>query len=253
MIRMLWGILSLLLLFCFSCATLPSKPTVVEGAPTTRSFIIVIDPGHDLSNAGTTGVRFIDEVHYNDALALAVQKHLESSGRFQAYLTRAPEQNKSLRERIDAAKKLGANLFLSIHHDSAQEKYLQKIEKNGKSGWKTKTHLQGYSLFVSSENAHYTDSIRFATLLGEELRKIGRIPSLHHAERIAGESHELLNPEKGIYRYDTLAVLQKTAMPAVLLEAGLIVDSADEAYLRDARNQQQMAEAISRAIHRFWF
>jgi N-acetylmuramoyl-L-alanine amidase len=214
--------------------------------------VIAIDPGHDEAHPGTSGARGIAEVAYNDALAAAVKLRLDSDGRYQAVLTRSPGQAATLRERIDAAERIRADLFLSVHHDSAQEKYLRRITKDGKAGWETTVPIQGYSLFVSSENGSYEESIRLARLLGEELNRIGRPPSLHHAEPIAGESRELLRPEVGVYRYDTLAVLQKTRMPAVLLEAGLIVDIRDEAYLSDPRNQERMAAAIAAAIGRFF-
>jgi N-acetylmuramoyl-L-alanine amidase len=56
---------------------------------------------------------------------------------------------------------------------------------------------------------------------------------------------------RGIYRFDDLVVLKRTAIPAVLLEAGVITDPVDEAYVSSDANQAQIAEAIVSAVRRY--
>lgn len=219
-----------------------------------KKRIIVIDPGHDFENPGTTGVRFIEEVKYNDELALKVKQQFDyqRDNHWSVILTRSPGQTATLRQRIDFANQQSANLFISIHHDSAQEKYLKQIKSGNKTGWETVNPISGYSLFVSKDNERFDKSYEIAVILGNALRNLGRNPSLHHAEKIAGESRELLDKENGVYRYDTLAVLQKTKMPAVLIEAGLIVDRKDESFLSSPSNQELMAEAITKAVFQYF-
>jgi len=90
-----------------------------------------------------------------------------------------------------------------------------------------------------------------ARLLGEELGKLGRKPSLHHAEPITGEGRQLLDSNLGIYRYDDLAVLKNSNIPAILLEVGVIVDQADEAYVASSEHQDSIATAILAAFLKF--
>ena len=53
-------------------------------------------------------------------------------------------------------------------------------------------------------------------------------PSLHHAEPIEGENREVIDRLNGVYRFDDLVVLRSAAMPAVLLEAGIIKHREEE-------------------------
>lgn len=91
--------------------------------------------------------------------------------------------------------------------------------------------FSGYSLFISAKNADPQGSLRMARLLGSELRQRCPLPTRHHAEPIAGEGQDLVDPDRGIYRFDDLVVLKASRMPAVLVEAGIIVNRSDEAVL----------------------
>lgn len=212
-----------------------------------RPLRIVIDPGHTPSRGGALGVRGIYEVRYNDALAAKVCVALRSAG-FTPILTRAPGEEMTLDERARFAGGQHADLFLSLHHDSAQLRYLEKIVVDGRDAYRTTKPIQGYSLFVSRINPQFAKSYRFAALLGNEMRAMGRTPSPHHAEPIAGENRELLDAKLGIYRFDDLVVLKKNAVPAVLLEVGVITDPVDEANISQEANQARIVEGIVSAV-----
>ena len=147
------------------------------------------------------------------------------------------------------ANRANADLFLSIHHDSAQLHYLHKTTVNGKTAYQTIKPIRGYSLFVSQKNPQFRKSLLFAEQIGSQLSfTSNRKPTLHHAEKIAGENRELLDAKLGIYRFDDLVVLAKTKIPAVLLEVGVIVDADDEAYVNNPQHQKTMINAISNAV-----
>ena len=215
-----------------------------------RPVRIVIDPGHTPSQGGAVGVRGIREVQYNDRLVSQLVQALTLAG-FDVALTRGPTENVSLEARAQYANARQADLFLSIHHDSAQLQYLEKTKAGDLDAYRTTRSIAGYSIFVSQRNPRFAQSYAFAQMLGEEMRKLGRAPTLHHAESIAGESRELLAPDLGIYRFDDLVVLRQTVMPAVLLEAGVIVDPADEGYVSDPGNQARMVHAVVVAVRRY--
>lgn len=77
---------------------------------------------------------------------------------------------------------------------------------------------------------------------------VGFTPSLHHAEKISGEGRELLDPKKGIYVFDDLVVLKTAAMPAVLLECGIIVNRQEELRLDSPEYQDKMVMAVTAGI-----
>ena len=163
-------------------------------------------------------------------------------------LTRQSGQEMALGQRPALANRLKADMFLSIHHDSAQLQFLEKKQTENGEVYEATRPIRGYSLFVSGQNPQFRNSYCLAESLGEEILALGRPPTLHHAEAVEGENRPLLHQRLGIYQYDGLAVLRKTAMPAVLLEAGVLVDRTDEAYVSNPHNQQALVEAVTRAL-----
>ena len=62
----------------------------------------------------------------------------------------------------------------------------------------------------------------------------------------------MLDARLGIYRFDELAVLARTQVPAVLLEVGVIVDDDDERYVTADANQEALCQAILRALQGYF-
>jgi N-acetylmuramoyl-L-alanine amidase len=80
----------------------------------------------------------------------------------------------------------------------------------------------GYSVFVSKQNPHYRESLRFARMVGNQMASKELQFARQYDQWFMGKyQRELLDIEAGVYRYDQLVVLRMTKMPAVLLESGL--------------------------------
>lgn len=225
------------------------EPACPEAVSNAQSFVIVLDPGHDPEKGGALSATGEKEVFYNDRLAEAIKKALETMTSVK--LTRNPGEVLGLHERSETANRLGAHLFISVHHDSAQEKYLKRTDDPKSPRVETIVPIRGFSIFVSGRNSEYDRSLEFARLLGRELRRTGRSPSLHHAEKIAGENRPVLDAELGLYRFDELLVLRESQSPAILFEAGVIVDPVDEQFVSDRENISQTARAIKKAVAEF--
>lgn len=243
---------SVQVLWCLCAFFAGAAPSGAADKPRTAPtpFVMVLDPGHTPKQAGALGAKGIHEVTYNDALSAKLAKALQATG-VQVMLTRTPTEEISLDARAELANARHADLFLAVHHDSAQLKYLTKTEVNGAAAYQTIQPIAGYSIFVSQRNPQFAQSQQFALLLGQELRTLGRPPTLHHAEPIPGENRELLDAQLGIYRFDDLLVLRKTTVPAVLLEVGVIVDAADEKYVADGTKQDAIVQAVVAAVEKF--
>ena len=133
----------------------------------------------------------------------------------------------------------GADLFVSIHHDSVQERYLPVAAK-----------FAGYSLFVSRRNPRAKEALACASAIGERLRAAGLVASRYHADPVLGESRPFADEANGVHWYDNLAVGHTATMPSVLVEAGVIVNRDEEARMRDPKVQAAIAAAVAEGAAR---
>jgi N-acetylmuramoyl-L-alanine amidase len=212
----------------------------------TQTPLIAVDVGHSLARPGATSARGTSEFVFNRALAEVVEQQLRDRGS-RTRLIGADGDIDTLTDRSAAAAAAGAALLVSIHHDSVQPRYLSTWRVNGQKR-RFSDRFSGYSLFVSRRNPQTQASLACARAVGTALRNAGFTPSLHHAEPIRGEGRPLADASLGVYYFDDLVVLRTATMPAVLLEAGIILNRADETRLRDPRTQQRLALAVGEGV-----
>ncbi len=219
-------------------------------ACSSNDVVIGIDIGHTKKQSGAISARGVPEFVFNQSLATVIANELAAAGMTRGFLINADGRIGSLEDRPAEALLHHADLFLSVHHDSVQPQYLLPwIVNRARRLYSDRFH--GYSLFVSNKNPAYSDSLRFASLIGSEMLKRGFSPTLHHAEPISGENRLLLNRELGIYQYNDLVVLKKSELPSVLIEAGIIVNRDEESNLTEPAYQAQIAAAIVSAAQAF--
>jgi N-acetylmuramoyl-L-alanine amidase len=106
----------------------------------------------------------------------------------------------------------------------------------------------GFSLFVSRANPGLSTSLACASALGAALRRAGFTPSLHHAEPIPGENRPFADRLNGVYYFDDLVVLKTATQPALLLEAGIIVNRTEEVMLQQPAVHTTIAAAIAAVL-----
>jgi N-acetylmuramoyl-L-alanine amidase len=214
----------------------------------TERPLIAIDVGHSRSRPGAVSARGEPEFAFNRGLALAVERVLRDHG-FRTRLIGEQGDIEKLADRSAAAASAGAAFLLSLHHDSVQPQYLETWQVDGRQQ-RYSDRYSGFSLFVSRSNPDADDSLRCARAIGEQLRNRGYVPSLHHAEPIRGENRPLADASNGVYYFDDLVVLKTAAMPAVLVEAGIILNRRDELVLREASTRERISQAIAGGLAR---
>ena len=210
-------------------------------------FPIAIDVGHDRARPGALSARGVPEFEFNLALAREVLVTLRTAGFSRSFLIGESGAPLELRERTATARRAGARVLVSIHHDSVQPRYLEPWTFQGRVRERT-TYARGFSLFVSARNSFFAASQDLAARIGSELRATGQRPSAHHAERIEGEGRQAIDAVNGVYRFDELAVLRSAALPAVLLEAGVIKHPDEELVVATRGFQADVAGAIRSAL-----
>lgn len=203
---------------------------------------IAVDVGHSTQMPGATSAQGVPEFNFNVALAKKVTAELSKRGDL-AFMIGADGDIANLYKRTELATKAGATFFLSIHHDSVQPIYLKSWNWKGAVQHYDDSH-SGFSLFVSRRNAHLNESLLCASAIGAVLLKSGFHYSSHHSEASQGEKKEWADKTNGVYYYDDLAVLRTADQPAVLLEAGIIVNRKDAVELQETATQQRIAQAI---------
>jgi N-acetylmuramoyl-L-alanine amidase len=208
--------------------------------------LVSVDVGHYLAEPGATSARGRPELEFNRDLAIELARALEAGG-VQAKLIGADGDMTVLSRRTAAAR--DAALFLSVHHDSVQPHYLEDWEHAGEVR-KFSDRFAGFSLFVSRRNPQLERSRACASAIGAQMRGAGFAPSLYHAEPIPGESKPFADRENGVHYYENLVVLHSASQPAVLLEAGVIVNRAEELALRDPATQRLIAAAVAEGVRR---
>lgn len=211
-----------------------------------RAATIAVDVGHGPARPGATSARGRPEFDFNRDLARAVGAALERRG-FGVRLINELGDIGDLRARAGAAA--GADFFLSVHHDSVQPHYLETWDVNG-----TRRHYSdrfaGFALFVSRANPAAARSLACASAIGRALRAAGRAPSRYHAEPIPGENRPFADEESGVHYFDDLVVLKMATPPAVLLEAGVIVNRQEELLLERPDVRAATAAAIADGLAR---
>lgn len=213
--------------------------------PVRAGCLIALDIGHYAEAPGEISARGVPELVYNTALAGRVKAALDRAG-IAAVVINADGDIAELAQRPRRAQAAGASLLVSLHHDSVQDGYKSTWEWKGTSRAYSDV-FSGFGLFVSGRNPALAESLTVAEDLGDGLRAAGLVPSLHHAEATLGENRPLLDAGRGIYRFDDLAVLRQAAMPAVLVEAGIIVNRADEEVIASEPYRAVFAAAIAQA------
>jgi N-acetylmuramoyl-L-alanine amidase len=226
------------------------KPVAPACEPS--KFRIVLDVGHTAESKGATSARNVAEFVFNLRLARRIEEKLKAEGFAETRLLLTEGKARpSLAKRVAAANDLHANLFFSIHHDSVPNSLLEDWEFEGK-----KSHFSyrfsGYSVFVSRNNPDFKTSLSFAELVAKEMKAQGLQYAQQYTLAIMGRyQHPLLNEETGVYSYDQLFVLKSTRMPAVLLEAGSIINRDEELTMDSPERRDIISSAVAAAAKEF--
>ena len=163
--------------------------------------------------------------------------------------TMAPRRG--LVERAARANSMHAKLFIAIHHDSVPDNLKHSWDYGGQKN-EFNDDYPGYAIFISNENADPAGSLRFGHLLGRELELRTLHYTPHYTLVLMGHHRRILvDAEAGVYRYDELIVLRQTTMPAVLLEAGSIVNRQEELELGTQERRSLTSAAIVAAVANF--
>ncbi len=216
--------------------------------------LVVIDPGHGGKDPGATGVGGRKEKDLVLGLAKALRDELVKEGGIRVALTRDDDRFLVLDERFEIARRLNADLFLSIHADSTED-------ENGASGASTYTlskaaSSQAAARFAARENdADRVNGVKLtnksaniSNILVELSQRRVQQDSNEFASLILREGNGILKFHPQAQRSAALAVLRAPDVPSLLYESGFINNADDSARLESPEGRAKFAKVMARAI-----
>ena len=239
--------------------TIPLDPPK-SGLPRPRIYgaegrpLVVIDAGHGGHDPGAispqTGKR---EKDITLAVARAIRDELIASGRVRVALTREDDSFIVLRDRSAIARNIKADLFISIHADSAPADTASGATVYTLSEVASDREAQ---LLATRENR--SDIINGVNLGGENREIASILVDLAQRESMnaSADFANLLKREAGRYvpfrsdfhRMAGFAVLKAPDTPSVLLEIGYVTNSADVSRLASTDGQKRIASGVRKAV-----
>jgi len=216
--------------------------------------LVVIDAGHGGLDPGAinaeTGLR---EKDVTLKVARAIRDALLDGGRVRVALTRDDDRFLVLRERFGVARRLKADLFISVHCDSAGTE-----------------RASGASVYTLSEVASDKEAARLAARenkadiiggvdLGQDGADVSSIlidltqretmnASAGFARLLGREAKPLVPLKPNFHRMASLMVLKAPDMPSILFETGYISNASDAAFLDSKDGREKIADSVRRAV-----
>ena len=245
---------------------LPGQPTApalpARGGKTDRLIIIALDPGHGGEDPGAIGRNGTREKDVVLRLARRLRDRINASSvnghTLRAYLTRDGDFFVPLHMRVQKARQVQADLFVSIHADAfytprPQGASVFALSHGGASSsaarWmaakENKSDLIGginvkseeaqvqRALLDMSTSAQIRDSLQLGSTMLQEIGRVGKL----HKPRVEQAG---------------FAVLKAPDIPSVLVEAAFISNPEEEAKLNSDRYQEQLADALMRGIEGYF-
>lgn len=215
--------------------------------------LVVIDAGHGGHDPGASG-EGVREKTLALALARALRDRLLRDGGVRVAMTRDDDTFLVLEERAEIARQLGADLFLSIHADSAGE----KDEVSGASVYtlSARASSEAAARFAARENS--ADTVNGVPLAGRDeqvnaiLVELAQRQSQARSDEFAGlilrEGAEVLDFHPQARRSAALVVLKAPDVPSALFEAGFISNPEEAGRLASPEGQARFADVMARAI-----
>jgi N-acetylmuramoyl-L-alanine amidase len=235
----------------------PTRPAT-KTAKTDRLVIVALDPGHGGEDPGAIGPGGTREKDVVLQIAMLLRERINQQPNMRAYLTREADFFVPLHVRVQKARRVQADLFISIHADaffsdrpqgasvfalsdrgasSSSARWLANKEnaadKVGGLNVKAKDAQLLKAMLDMSTTAQISDSLKLG---GAMLGEIGSIGKLH----------------KPRVEQAGFAVLKAPDIPSVLVETAFISNPDEEVRLRNPAYQAQLSDALMRGILRYF-
>lgn len=233
---------------------------VVRGGGSGSSPLVMIDPGHGGFDPGAVAADGMQEKDIVLALARALRDRLLAQGGMRVAMTREEDRFLSLEERSNLARRLGADLFISVHADSGGE----EMNAAGASLYTLSTQASGRQAarFAARENsADIINGIRLSTgtgnasvdtILFELSQRRAQQEAAEFARLVVREGAGRLVFREPPRRSAALVVLSAPDVPSVLFEAGFVTNPDEARRLSSPKGRKDFAEVTAAAVRSYF-
>jgi N-acetylmuramoyl-L-alanine amidase len=236
----------------------PEAPTPQQRERLNRLLIVAIDPGHGGEDPGAIGPSGLREKDVVLQVALQLRDRLNAKPGMRAMLTRDDDFFVPLHERVHKARRVQADLFVSIHADAfftpeARGASVFALSQTGASSAAARWMAQKENAadVVGGINAARRDAQVLKTLL--DMGTTAQIKdSLRAGHEVLGRMGLVGRLHKGKVEQAGFAVLKAPDIPSILVETGFISNPEEEHRLRDAAYQRRLVDALFTGIERYF-
>jgi N-acetylmuramoyl-L-alanine amidase len=224
----------------------------------TRLITIALDPGHGGEDPGAVGRSGSKEKDVVLAIAKRLKAKIEEQPNMRVMLTRDADYFVPLHVRVQKARKVQADLFVSIHADAwveptARGSSVFALSEKGASSTAARylANKENSADLIGGVNIKTRDRQLASVLL--DLSTTAQInDSLKLAKAVLGEIGGINRLHKNAVEQAGFAVLKAPDIPSILIETAFISNPEEEAKLTDDAYQDRMADAIMKGIKKYF-
>ncbi len=234
------------------------KPARPAKSDSQRLVIVAIDAGHGGEDPGARGRGGAHEKDVTLAIAQKLKAAIDREPNMRGVLTRDGDYFIPLHHRVEKARKVSADLFVSVHADAF-----------------IKPNARGSSVFALSERGATSSAAKWLAKKENDADLIGGVnldvqdpylkmtladlsftaqinDSLKLARAVLTELGEINTLHKSDVEQAGFAVLKAPDIPSILVETAFISNPEEERKLRSSTYQEQMADAIVAGVRRYF-
>lgn len=234
----------------------PGKPSAKPAV--TRLVTIVIDPGHGGEDPGAVGRGGNYEKNVTLLIARRLKARIDAEPNMRSTMTRDGDYFIPLGQRVQKARRVQADLFLSVHADAfikptARGSSVFVLSDHGASSSAARwlANKENAADLIGGVNINVKDPYLARTLL--DLSQTATLSdSLKLGKDVLGELGRINSLHKGQVEQAGFAVLKAPDIPSILVETAFISNPEEEKRLIDEDYQDQMADAILKGIKRYF-
>lgn len=223
-----------------------------------RLVIIALDPGHGGEDPGAVGPSGLYEKHVVLSIAMKLRDRINAQPGMRAMLTRDGDYFVPLHERVRKARRVQADLFLSIHADAfmnprARGASVFALSEGGATSAAARwmANKENASDMVGGVNVKAKDAEVMRAML--DMSTTAQIKdSLKLGHAVLGHLGKVGKLHKAQVEQAGFAVLKAPDIPSILVETGFISNPEEEAKLHDEGYQNDLADALMTGIRRYF-